>query len=37
MLAVQNAFDVEEGPGLDVNGTQYRCKDPIARQLGCTP
>tara|TARA_B100000214_G_scaffold177395_1_gene127665 strand:+ start:2640 stop:5597 length:2958 start_codon:yes stop_codon:yes gene_type:complete len=37
MLAVANAFDVEAGPGLDVNGTQYRCKDPIARQLGCVP
>lgn len=37
MLAVQNAFDVEAGPGIDVAGTQYRCKDPIARQLGCVP
>tara|TARA_B100000963_G_scaffold52889_1_gene41001 strand:- start:1785 stop:4760 length:2976 start_codon:yes stop_codon:yes gene_type:complete len=37
MLAVQNAFDTEVGPGIDVNGTQYRCKDPIARKLGCVP
>ena len=37
MLAVANAFDVEEGPGVDVNGTQYRCKDPVARKLGCVP
>lgn len=37
MLSVQNAFDIEVGPGLNVNGTQYRCKDAIARQLGCTP
>ena len=37
MLAVANAFDVEEGPGIDVNGTQYRCKDPVARKLGCVP
>lgn len=37
MLAVQNAFDVEAGAGIDINGTQYRCKDEIARQLGCVP
>jgi len=37
MLAVQNAFETEAGPGVDVNGTQYRCADPIARKLGCVP
>ena len=37
MLAVQNAFDVEAGAGIDINGAQYRCKDEIARQLGCVP
>ncbi|MDC0545649.1 TonB-dependent receptor [Gammaproteobacteria bacterium] len=39
MLAVANSFDLEEGAQGDlvVNGTPYRCKDPIARQLGCVP
>tara|TARA_B100001248_G_scaffold258386_1_gene242446 strand:- start:6985 stop:9954 length:2970 start_codon:yes stop_codon:yes gene_type:complete len=37
MINVANAFDLEEGAGVDINGTQYRCADPIARQLGCTP
>jgi len=37
MLAVQNAFETELGAGVDVNGTQYRCQDPVARRLGCVP
>ena len=37
MIAVANALDAEVGPGVDINGTQYRCVDPIARQLGCVP
>ena len=37
MLAVANAFDTELGAGVDVNGTQYRCKDAVARRLGCVP
>ena len=37
MLAVANAFDTELGAGVDINGTQYRCKDPVARRLGCVP
>jgi outer membrane cobalamin receptor len=37
MLAVANAFDTELGAGVGVNGVQYRCKDPVARRLGCVP
>ena len=37
MLAVQNAFETELGAGVSVNGVQYRCKDPVARRLGCVP
>tara|TARA_B100001029_G_scaffold171223_1_gene167831 strand:- start:9989 stop:12940 length:2952 start_codon:yes stop_codon:yes gene_type:complete len=37
MLAVANAFDTELGAGVAVNGVQYRCKDPVARRLGCVP
>ena len=37
MLAVANAFDTELGAGVSVNGVQYRCKDPVARRLGCVP
>ncbi len=35
MLSVANAFDTELGAGVGVNGVQYRCKDPVARRLGC--
>ncbi len=37
MLAVQNAFETELGAGVDINGVQYRCQDPVARRLGCVP
>ena len=37
MLRVTEALDTEKGAGIDVGGTQYRCKDAIARQLGCVP
>ena len=37
MLAVANAFDTELGAGVSVNGVQHRCKDPVARRLGCVP
>mgnify|MGYP003303201645 FL=1 len=37
MLAVQNAFETELGAGVSVIGVQYRCKDPVARRLGCVP
>ena len=37
MLAVANAFDTELGAGVAVNGVQYRCKDAVARRLGCVP
>lgn len=37
MLRVANALDVELGAGVDVAGTQYRCKNAVARRLGCVP
>ena len=37
MLAVANAFDTELGAGVSVNGVHHRCKDPVARRLGCVP
>jgi outer membrane receptor protein involved in Fe transport len=37
MLNVQNAFETELGAGVAVNGVQYRCKDAVARRLGCVP
>ena len=38
MYRVEQALTTEVGPGVvGYDGQQYRCADPLARQLGCVP